>query len=45
MPRILLPLTPQQVEALNALSARTRIPRAVLIREGIDDLLKKHKRK
>ena len=36
-------LTIEQAEALKALSGRTRIPQQVLIREAIDDLLKKHK--
>ena len=41
--RVLVHFTLDQIEALDALATRTRIPRAVLIREGIDDLLKKHR--
>lgn len=37
-------LRPEQMKQLNALTERTRIPRAVLIREAVDDLLKKYKR-
>jgi predicted transcriptional regulator len=35
-------LTPTQKRALDKLAELTRIPRAVLVREAIDDLLKKH---
>jgi len=38
-------LRPEQMKKLNVLTERTRIPRAVLIREAVDDLLKKYKRK
>lgn len=36
-------LAPDKLDALKALAARTRIPRAELIREAIDDLLVKHR--
>lgn len=36
-------LEPAKAEALNALCAKTRIPKAVLLREAVDDLLIKHK--
>jgi hypothetical protein len=35
----------KKVEILNRLSAVTRIPKAVLIREGIDLMLDKHEKK
>lgn len=35
-------LTPAQFKELNRLAEVTRIPRAVLVREAIDDLLKKY---
>ena len=35
----------KKVESLNRLSAITRIPKAVLIREGIDLMLDKHEKK
>lgn len=35
-------LTPEQFEELNRLSEVTRIQRSVLVREAIDDLLKKY---
>jgi len=38
-------LRPEQMRGLNKLSATTRIMRAVLVREAIDDLLKKYKHK
>lgn len=38
-------LDPPQKAALDALTQRTRIPRSVLLREAVDDLLKKHKQK
>ncbi|HLQ13104.1 MAG TPA: ribbon-helix-helix domain-containing protein [Steroidobacteraceae bacterium] len=36
-------LEPANLEALTALAKRTRIPRAELVREAIDDLLVKHR--
>lgn len=36
-------LEPKKAEELDALAARTRIPKAVLLREAVDDLLEKHK--
>jgi len=38
-------LRPEQMKKLNALTERTRIPRAVLVREAVDMLLTKYKRK
>jgi hypothetical protein len=35
----------KKVESLNRLSAITRIPKAVLIREGVDLMLAKHEKK
>ena len=35
-------LTPEQFKELNRLAQVTRIQRSVLVREAIDDLLKKH---
>ncbi len=35
-------LDPGKLELLKALAAKTRIPRAVLMREAVDDLLDKH---
>jgi hypothetical protein len=35
-------LEPGQAEQLDALAVRTRIPKAVLLREAVDDLLAKH---
>lgn len=35
-------LRPEQIKKLNKLKEITRIPRAVLIREAVDDLLKKY---
>lgn len=35
-------LEPSKADQLDALSAETRIPKAVLLREAVDDLLKKH---
>lgn len=35
-------LTPEQKKVLDKLAELTRIPRAVLVREAIDDLLRKH---
>jgi len=36
-------LEPEKAELLAKLSADTRIPKAVLLREAVDDLLVKHK--
>lgn len=38
----LLHLHPEKAELLNQLAAETRIPKSVLMREAIDDLLAKH---
>jgi predicted DNA-binding protein len=38
-------LEPEKAELLAKLSERTRIPKAVLLREAVDDLLAKHKAK
>ena len=38
-------LTPAQKEGLDRLAEVTRIQRSVLVREAIDDLLKKYKTK
>jgi predicted DNA-binding protein len=35
-------LDPEKAALLDALSAETRIPKAVLLREAVDDLLTKH---
>jgi len=35
-------LEPLQAKKLDALAARTRIPKAVLLREAVSDLLAKH---
>jgi hypothetical protein len=35
----------EQVERLKKLSAKTKVPQAVYIREGIDLVLKKHSKK
>jgi hypothetical protein len=35
-------LEPQKADLLDALAAETRIPKAVLLREAVDDLLKKY---
>ncbi|MDQ5879495.1 MAG: Ribbon-helix-helix domain [Pseudomonadota bacterium] len=37
-------LEPDKAELLAALSAETRIPKAVLLREAVDDLLTKHRK-
>jgi len=37
-------LDPEKAVLLDALSAETRIPKAVLLREAVDDLLIKHGR-
>jgi hypothetical protein len=37
-------LEPEKAEALDALSASTRIPKAALLREAVDDLLTKYRR-
>lgn len=34
--------TPEAIEQLNRLSGATRITKAVLLREALDDLLRKH---
>ncbi|MGE0444948.1 MAG: ribbon-helix-helix domain-containing protein [Vicinamibacterales bacterium] len=36
-------LDPDKAELLDRLAAETRIPKAVLLREAVDDLLTKHK--
>ncbi len=36
-------LEPDRAELLDKLSAKVRIPKAVLLREAVDDLLIKHK--
>jgi hypothetical protein len=36
-------LDPEKLELLKRLAADTRIPRAVLMREAVDDLLTKHR--
>jgi len=41
----MISLLPDQLKALDVIAQRTRIPRSVLVREAIDDLLKKYKRK
>jgi hypothetical protein len=38
-------LTPAQFDGLNDLSARTRVPKQVLLREAVDLLLVKHRRR
>lgn len=38
-------LRPEQLQALDDLSTKTRVQRAVLVREAVDDLLKKYQRK
>lgn len=35
-------LEPEKAVLLNELAAKTRIPKAVLLREAVDDLLVKH---
>lgn len=35
-------LFPEQAELLDLLSARSRVPKAVLLREAVDDLLTKY---
>ncbi len=42
--QIWMSATPAQKRALDALSKVTRIPRTVLLREAVDDLLKKYKK-
>lgn len=37
-------LEPERAELLDELSAETRIPKAVLLREAVDDLLVKYKK-
>ncbi len=36
-------LKPQKAELLDALAARLEIPKAMLLREAVDDLLVKHR--
>jgi ribbon-helix-helix protein len=36
-------LKPKKAEALDALAAKLEIPKAMLLREAVDDLLVKHK--
>lgn len=38
-------LTPAQKKAMDQLTKVSHIPRAVLVREAVDDLLKKYKQK
>src|ERR1700690_1112690 len=38
-------LEPEQAKELKALSARTRVPQQVYIREGLDEVLAKYRRK
>jgi len=38
-------LDPPAHEALKRLAAETRVPRSVLLREAVDDLLTKHSRR
>jgi Ribbon-helix-helix domain len=38
----LLLLEPEKADILKALAAKTRIAKQVLLREAVDDLLKKH---
>lgn len=38
-------LEPEAAKRLDALAERTRIPKAVLLREAVDDLLAKHEPK
>jgi predicted transcriptional regulator len=42
-PAILAHLDQDKLQRLDELSGMTKIPRAVLIREAVDDLLKKHR--
>jgi predicted transcriptional regulator len=44
-PGILTNLDADKLDDLNELAARTRIPRSVLMREAVDDLLTKHEPK
>jgi predicted transcriptional regulator len=44
-PGILTNLDADKLVDLNDLAARTRIPRSVLMREAVDDLLTKHEPK
>ena len=37
-------LEPEQAKKLQRLHENTRIPKQVLLREAVDDLLKKHKK-
>ena len=36
-------LAPEKADLLDGLSAQTRVPKAVLLREAVDDLLQKYK--
>ncbi len=38
-------LEPAKAEALDALAGNSRIPKAVLLREAVDDLLRKYSRR
>jgi hypothetical protein len=42
-PAVLLHLDKQKLEMLDELSGITRIPRSVLLRKAVDDLLEKHR--
>ena len=42
---VLMYVRPKQKQALDRLAKSTRIPRTVLVREAVDDLLRKYKRK
>lgn len=44
-PGILTNLDADKLDTLNELATRTRIPRSVLMREAVDDLLIKHEPK
>jgi len=44
-PGILTNLDADKLDDLNELAARTRVPRSVLMREAVDDLLTKHEPK
>lgn len=44
-PGILANLDADKLDNLNELAARTRVPRSVLMREAVDDLLSKHEPK
>jgi len=38
-------LVPEKAQELDDLSAETRLPKAVLLREAVDDLLRKYSRR